>query len=73
MNLAIARTYGPTPDASNFLPATLMKGKAPPKMRCMAAAFNMPNKLRPNPSVNTDVPHAGAARAAAGRRLASFH
>jgi hypothetical protein len=26
--------------------------------------------LRPNPSLNTDVPRAGAARAAAGRRLA---
>ena len=27
---------------------------------------------RPNPSLNTDVPHAGAARRAAGRRLASI-
>ena len=27
---------------------------------------------RPNPSLNTDVPRAGAARAAAGRRLAMF-
>jgi hypothetical protein len=27
---------------------------------------------RPNPSPNTDVPRAGAARAAAGRRLASI-
>jgi hypothetical protein len=26
----------------------------------------------PNPSLNTDVPRAGAARAAAGRRLAPF-
>jgi len=25
---------------------------------------------RPNPSLNTDVPHAGVARPAAGRRLA---
>jgi len=29
-------------------------------------------QMPPNPSLNADVPHAGAARAAAGRRLASI-
>jgi hypothetical protein len=29
-------------------------------------------KMRPNPSLNADVPSAGAARSAAGRQLASI-
>jgi hypothetical protein len=39
-----------------------------PKRRRSCGVFGMP----PNPSLNTDVPRAGAAPAAAGRRLAQF-
>jgi hypothetical protein len=37
-------------------------------MKASLVSFN----LGPNPSLNADVPHAGAAPAAAGRRLAPF-
>jgi hypothetical protein len=58
-----------------FSPFTMAKKSA---LKCFRAS---PSTLacslsicssRPNPSLNADVPHAGAARPAAGRRLASI-
>ena len=40
------------------------------KLHDLGASLMMCLALMPNPSLNADVPHAAASRAAAGRRLA---